>query len=137
MIEFRFTPWRLFTAFRDRKVTREVMRYAAAEFKKELVQGIKNPPKTGRIYQRKNGKHQASRGPSEYPANETGRLAASVRSESTADKAVGGTTIFYGKFLREGTRIMKRRKMSDTAMGKIVPRACARLRGWVYWKFDG
>lgn len=133
MLDFVFTPWRKFCAFRDRKVTSDLMRQIAKDTEKTLRDGILNPPKTGRMYRRKKGLHQASR-PGEFPANETGKLAQSVRSESTATSATAGTNMFYSKFLREGTRKMARRRMSDDALQIVVPRAMARLRGWVVWR---
>jgi hypothetical protein len=133
-MQFVFTPWRNFMAWRDRKVTTDFMRRTAKEVEKEYRDAIINPPKTGRMYNRRGKRHQASKPYSEYPANETGRLAASVKSDSDAHSLTVGTTMYYGKFLREGTRKMARRKMSDNALRMCVPRALARLRGWVVWK---
>lgn len=70
----------------------------------------------------------------EYPANDTGRLVKSIRNEATPVSATVGTTIYYGRFLREGTKKMKRRRMSDDAMRAIIPRARAKLRGWLGWR---
>jgi phage gpG-like protein len=110
------------------------MREAAKEYADEYKKAIRSPPKTGRIYYRKHGRHQASRPYTEYPANETGALANSVTAKSTEDTATVGTTMFYGKFLREGTRKMARRKMSDNIVKARTPRILARLRGWVVWR---
>lgn len=132
-MEFIFTPWRKICAFRDRKVSSEFLRQVAKDAEAELKRGIRSPPKTGRIYQRKHGRHQASRA-GEYPANDTGRLANSAKGKSDSVSATIGTTMFYGKFLRNGTRKMARRKMSDSALGVVVPRALGRLRGFVRWK---
>jgi len=134
MFKITFQPWRRFVAYRDRRVTTTFMRDAAKEFNKEYRKAIASPPKTGRMYRRKHGLHQASRPLTEYPANETGALQNSVRSDATSDTATVGTTMFYGKFLREGTRKMQRRKMSDNIVRDNTPRILARLRGWVVWK---
>jgi phage gpG-like protein len=134
MFTITFKPWRRFFAFRDRRVTSRFMAEAAREFEEEYRKSIRNPPKTGRIYRRKHGLHQASRPRTEYPANETGALQNSVTSQSTQDTATIGTTMFYGKYLREGTRKMARRKMSDNIVRENTPRILARLRGWVVWK---
>lgn len=133
-LRFVFTPWRNFMAYRDAKVLPRFMREAAKEYEDEYKEAIRSPPKTGRIYMRKHGRHQASKGIVEYPANDTGRLLNSVTKKSTSNTATIGTTMFYGKFLREGTRKMKRRKMSDNIVRDNTPRILARLRGWVVWK---
>lgn len=133
-MRFVFTPWRRFFAHHDRRVVRQFVREAAKEMAEEYREAIRNPPKTGRIYMRKHGLHQASAPLIEYPANETGALAKSVTPTATDDKATIGTTMFYGKFLREGTRKMRRRKMSDNIVKANTPRILARLRGWVVWK---
>lgn len=134
MWRFVFQPWRSFVAFRDRKVTTRFMRETAREFADEYKKAIRNPPKTGRMYRRRGKWHQASRPLSEYPANDTGRLQNSVTPQSTDMSATTGTTMFYGKFLREGTRRMQRRKMSDNIVKENTPRALARLRGWIVWR---
>jgi hypothetical protein len=134
MLGWVFTPWRKFIAFRDRKVTTRFMRETAKEFEDEYKKAIRNPPKTGRMYRRRRGWHQASRPLSEYPANDTSRLQKSAKGTSTPESATVGTTMFYGKFLREGTRKMARRKMSDNIVKANTPRALARLRGWVVWQ---
>lgn len=133
MIEFIFTPWRKICAYRDKKIDRDFLGKIAKDGQAELRRGIKSPPKTGRIYMRKHGRHQASRA-GEYPANETGALAASAKTSVTRDTATVGTTVFYGKFLREGTRKMARRKMSDSALSVVVPRNIGKLRGFIRWK---
>jgi phage gpG-like protein len=134
MLGFVFTPWRRIFAYRDRRVTSAFMREAAKEFSDAYREAINSPPKTGRIYRRKRGLHQASKGLVEYPATDTGKLAASVTPESTPERATTGTTMFYGKFLRTGTRKMARRKMSDNIVRANTPRILARLRGWVVWR---
>lgn len=133
-MRWRFTPWREFFAFRDRRVTTDFMREAAKEYEDEYKKAIRNPPKTGRMYRRRGGMHQASRALSEFPANDTGKLQNSAKGTSTALSATVGTTMFYAKFLREGTRRMGRRKMSDNIVQANTPRILARLRGWVVWK---
>lgn len=136
---FVFTPWRHFRAFRNRAVTTAFMKQVATEGENTLRKGILSPPKTGRIYKRKRGSHQASvnRSAAEYPANDTGALAKSVRKVYTATKAEIGTNMFYSKFLRNGTRKMERRKMSDTAMKLAIAKSRFKLRRWAGWRRDG
>ena len=72
-----------------------------------LKLGIKNPPKTGRMY----GSHQASRA-GEFPANKTGRL-----MNSTGHNVVGykycevGLTAPYARILEEGSAKIGERPM--------------------------
>jgi hypothetical protein len=71
------------------------------------VAGIQGGPKTGRVY----GNHQAS-APGQYPASDTGRLAAGVRmvipTEATMTGQVG-TNVVYGPMLEFGTSKMAAR----------------------------
>lgn len=103
---------------------------------KILREGIKNPPKTGRIYKRKRGMHQASvnRTAAEYPANDTGALYRSAGKTATATRAEIGTGMFYSKFLRDGTKKMRRRKMSDTAMREGIAISRRTMKHWVEWR---
>lgn len=62
-----------------RQVTRALMR-GALKVEKRAVEGIIDPPKTGRIYRSKHRKgklHQAS-APGEFPAADSGRLHQSI-----------------------------------------------------------
>lgn len=72
-----------------------------------LKQGIKNPPKTGRMY----GTHRASRA-GEYPANQTGTLMNSVDYEVFGYmKAEIGLKAPYARDLEEGNARMGSRPM--------------------------
>lgn len=72
---------------------------------------IKKGPKTGRLYYiaGRKKRHRASAA-GEAPANLTGRLRKGVNfNVSGWDQMQFGDTVFYGKFLEEGTRKMKPR----------------------------
>lgn len=133
---FTFIPWGAFRAFRNKRVTTAFLKDVAKTSYDILRQGILNPPKTGRIYRRKRGMHQASVNISEaeYPANETGALYRSADWTATANKAEIGTDMYYSKYLREGTKRMERRKMSDNAMKEGIDKARGRLGHWAEWK---
>jgi hypothetical protein len=93
-------------------------------------------PHSGRIYRRRGGRrHQASvnRPGAEYPANDSGRLLASLKSRQTKDSATIGTDAHYAKYLRTGTRKMARRKMSDHALTEGAEAAKGQSVGWVQW----
>lgn len=127
-----FDPWKKFLVFRDEKVTTDLMRRVAQEaeqhFKDEMM-----APKSGVMYNRRGRKHRAS-APGEFPANETGRLRNSIDSRYSATEAVVGSNMEYSKYLREGTRFMERRKMSDDALSEVVPGVMSTLRGWIRFK---
>jgi phage gpG-like protein len=130
---FDFIPWRKFCAFKDKKVLSLFLRSVAKDAETRLKEGIRNPPKTGvkRVGRKRASINNARQ---EFPANQTGRLLGSVTSESNANSATVGTTMYYGRYLRYGTRKMRRRRMSDDALSLVVPRSLARLRGWVVWR---
>lgn len=88
---------------------------------------------SGRIYVRRRGLHQAS-APGEYPANDTGRLLASIKSSSNDTEATIGTSMYYARWLRGGSRHMARRKMSDNAIQEGAARASPSSRGIVHWR---
>lgn len=75
------------------------------------VSGIQGGPKSGATYARGSVTHTAS-APGQYPASDTGRLAASVRMEMPqAGNLTGrvGTAVFYGPMLEFGTSRMAAR----------------------------
>ena len=98
-----------------------------------FVEGIVSGPHTGRVYRRRGGLHQAS-APGEFPANETGRLLSSLRTNTTANEAIIGTNTYYAHWLRNGSRRMQRRKMSDDALKAGRAGSVALARGIVHWK---
>lgn len=133
-----FIPWRFFRAYRDRTATHDFLADAARTTKKRIVDGIKNPPKTGvwRMKRKGGGPHRASSGRSakeEYPANDTGALARSARQRIGATEMQVGTTIFYGKFLADGTRRMRARKMTEEAYKDVIPAVRRRMKRWAIW----
>lgn len=95
----------------------------------EMVSGRKS----GRVYRRRGGSHRAS-APGEFPARDSGRLVRSIKKRVTLREATVGTTMFYAKFLADGTSKMARRKMSEDAMKKALPRIRGRVFRWVKWK---
>lgn len=132
MIGLSFKAWRRFTAKRQPKVTtdwlRRVQRNATRIFRNGMLRG----PHTGRIYARRGGRRHQASAPGEFPAKDTGRLVASLKGRSNPREATVGTNMHYAKYLREGTRMMARRKMSDNAMQE-GRRESGSPRGWVDW----
>ena len=80
---------------------RHALREVGQLVTKTMKEGIKNPPKTGRIYRYKGRKHQAS-AEGQYPANRSGTLRRSVfyRVESWRKLTVGAEAE-YAIFLEE------------------------------------
>lgn len=89
--------------------------------------GIKSPPKTGRMYKFKKTRRRAS-APGEYPANRTGNLRSSIDFLVVGSEELqffqderggrGGRTVKYGKFLEDGTRNMKARPFISKTVNK-------------------
>lgn len=129
---FTFTPWRKLRVVRDKKVDHVFLtglgRAAAIRFMDAQLW-----PKSGRWYRRPGRWHRAS-APGEYPAKDTGGLRASEDFDVTENSVIVGNTIFYSKFLREGTPKMARRKMSDNALSESTEGARSLLKGWVRWE---
>jgi hypothetical protein len=129
---FIFKPWGSFRAVKDEAVLRRFLRGAADESEDAFKKGMQSK-KHGKIYNRRGRRHQSS-APGEYPAIESGRLFASIDTRVDARSMEIGTSMFYSKWLRGGSRIMERRKMSDNALQEGVPRARHLLKGWATWK---
>lgn len=131
MIAFSFKGWSAFRAKKNPQVIRSWLQTVGDQAQKVFTAGLLGAH-SGQVYYRRNGTHRAS-APGEYPANDSGNLLASMRQETSATEATIGTNVFYAKFLREGTRKMARRKMSDNAILEGAKRAKPASRGWVAW----
>lgn len=93
-----------------RRGIRQGFYFLGRDLMKTTKDGIKNGPKTGKIYLIKRGgrkyRHQAS-APGEYPANMTGNLRRGVRFEVRGDRQlVFGAEADYAPYLERGTRNM-------------------------------
>lgn len=126
-----FKPWPSFRARKSSKVIRSWLRKVKDEATDVFKAGMTGSH-TGRIYRRRGRTHQAS-APDEYPATDTGRLLASLRGSSDLREAKVGTGMYYAKFLRQGTKKMARRRMSDNAIREGAAIARPSSRGWVAW----
>lgn len=131
MIKFR--PWKKITARVERQQIRQFLNFAADETKEKFRDGVLNEKKTGRRYRRRGRNHIASSA-GQFPAKDSGRLLRSVKKRVTAYDATVGTTVFYGKYLAEGTRKMRKRKMSGDAMRLAMPKIKSRVFRWAVWK---
>lgn len=117
-----FTPWRAFYAYRDEGVKAAYLRRIGATAEREFKRGIASG-KTGRIYRRSGGRiHQASAPRTEYPAKDSGAHVATVGYEVRGDEVTVGSGMPYAAYLRNGTRKMARRLMSDTALNRAIER---------------
>lgn len=128
---FTFIPWRKIRVEADQRIVRRFLRSAADMAEAAFKAGM-DGPHTGWLYRRRRGAHRAS-APGEYPAKDSGALRRSIRSRVNADSATIGTSTGYAKYLRTGTRRMRRRRMSDDALTEGVKRSRASLRGWIRW----
>lgn len=128
-----FSGWAKFSAKKDKALIRRWMTSVAAESEKIFKAGMKGQHSGVIAYRKGGGRFQRS-APGEYPAVDSGALIASMKSQSTQDSATVGTNKFYAKFLREGTRKMARRKMSDNAIKAGGIEARPKSRGWIGWQ---
>ena len=133
MTKIEFTPWRpLGTEYRKDAV-RDFLADMARSTHGRLRSGMEEP-KSGRLYRLKGGRLHRASAKGEYPAKPRGRLAASIRSEITGTQETTGTTAFYGKWLRTGTKRMKRRAMSDTAHKAVRAQVRGRLKSFARFR---
>lgn len=134
-----FDPWRAFTVKYKQTVVLRFLHDVAKTSETKFRRGVKNPPKTGRLYLINGRRHQASsqRAEAEYPANLSGQLLKSIKSKATANTATVGSNAPYSIYLREGTRNMNRRKMSDSALKEAVPEARRRMGRWAIFTRGG
>lgn len=85
----------------------------AISMQNSFISGILNPPKTGRKYSHLPNRSSAS---GEFPANQTGALARSVRSSYSDMFVTIGSNKYYSRFLAYGRRNMGPRKMSKEVL---------------------
>lgn len=124
-----FKPWRRFVARYNRANVRSFLRDAADTSEKVFKAGV-SKKKTGIKHA---GLPNRSSRPSEYPANQSGRLRGSIKSRVNASEAEVGSGMYYSMFLRNGTRRMARRKMSDDAMKEALPSVRKRMKAFAEW----
>lgn len=137
-MKIEFKPWNRFSAYHDKTAVRKYLRTAADVVLDRLKKGLRNPPKSGRLYLGRSKRiiraSNGLRAAAEYPAKDTGDLLASADKRVSETEMEVGTGMFYSRFLREGTRKMLRRKMSDTALTESLPQLRDRIGRFAYWK---
>lgn len=85
-------------------VVHELVTELTLDVHRRAVRGVQRGPASGRVYEKYRPKrtHRAS-APGEYPATDTGRLAASIQMEPPTNKAkpvgVVGSNLHYAKHL--------------------------------------
>lgn len=136
-MQINFKPWGRFSAFKDRRQIRRFLSDSADIVLKRLKDGLRNPPKSGRLYfgkSKRTIRASVNRALAEYPARDTGDLFRSAKKRVGRDEMEVGTNMFYSRFLREGTSKMARRKMSDTALEESLPKLDGKIGRFAYWK---
>ena len=128
-MNLEFMPWRRFSVYRDKEVTKKFLEDYAKTGQRELRRQITSGRKSGRMYRN----HRAS-APGEFPADMTGRLARSIRTRASNYDASFGSTVFYAKYLADGTNRMAKRAMSKEAHENIVNQVRSRMKRWVIWR---
>lgn len=130
-MQLEFIPWRKFWPKRFKQVDRRYLTNIAYSAASAMRKGMRGAHK-GSVAKRQDGTLFNRSTPDEFPAVDSGKLIASMRTHVRSDEAGIGTNVFYSKFLREGAKHLARRRMSDTALrrareGNPFP------RGWVAW----
>lgn len=132
MTEISLKPWRNFTAKKDQAVIKNWLHTVREKSQKVFERGI-NGPHNGAVARRKNGEIFLRSTPGQFPARDSGRLLASIKTAQTTTEAVIGTNVEYAQYLRTGTRKMARRKMSDHALRIGAEQSIGASKGWVKW----
>jgi HK97 gp10 family phage protein len=122
---------------KTRAEVRRALQRGALAIENRAVEGIINPPKSGRIYKskhRKGATHQAS-APGEFPAADSGRLHQSITSveASTGDtiRFETGGNVPYATYLELGTSRMAPRPHMGPAYDENIEKVKADVRAAV------
>jgi hypothetical protein len=130
---FRFKSWRPFGAVLDSRPISRFLDEAGDESKRAFQKGNR-AAKSGKTYYGRSKRTIRASAANEYPAMDTGDLDASIKVRRSPFSVTIGTTVWYAKFLRYGTRKMARRKMSDSALQEGVAKSRKHLKGFVKWR---
>lgn len=125
-----FVPWRQFSAIKDRALISAWLR-KSAQTTHRVFGARMEASRGGRLYTHEfrtiNGRsvpmrnllrarpHRAS-APGAFAAVDKGLLRRSIREVVTQDQFEIGTNTHYAKYLKDGTKRMKKRKMSKEAL---------------------
>lgn len=120
---------------RTQTLVSQAVRRGGLAIENRAVAGIKDPPKTGRVYRSKHRKgalHQAS-APGEFPAADSGRLDQSITSAMTHDGpdrfvSETGANAPHGPFLEFGTSRMEPRPFMGPSFDEVRPQVEASIR---------
>lgn len=122
---------------KTRAEVRRALQRGALAIENRAVEGIINPPKTGRVYKskhRKGATHQAS-APGEFPAADSGRLHQSITSveASTGDtiRFETGGNVDYATYLELGTSRMEPRPFLTPSYDENIDKVKADVRAAV------
>lgn len=116
-ISIEFMPWSAFRARKNNAEIRSWLQQVAKASEAAFKGGMGNYPPAS--------------APGAWPNIRTGNLKGSIRTEVTSDSMTIGSNMRYSIFLRTGTSIMARRKMSDNALQAGIK--AAQLGHWVEW----
>jgi hypothetical protein len=116
-LSLEFMPWSAFRARKDNTAIRSWLQQVAKASEAAFKGGMGNYPPAS--------------DPGAWPNIRTGNLKGSIRTEVTSDSMTIGSNMRYSIFLRTGTSIMARRKMSDNALQAGIK--AAQLGHWVGW----
>ena len=121
MIAIEFEAWRPFYARKDLSTIKSWLQAIGDASKEAFIGGM--------------GTYPPASADGAWPNVRSGSLLSTIAVEVTADSMTIGSNMFYSKYLREGTSIMARRKMSDDALKEGMSRSGDVLARWVRWEF--
>ena len=119
-ITFDFTPWAPFCADKDTSAVQNWLTEVGKASEEAFRNGMSK-------------KYPPASAAGDWPANRTGALKESIRSEVSGDVLTVGTGEIYAVYLRYGTSRMGRRKMSDNALQEGIAKSGGIKSQWVKW----
>lgn len=128
-----FKPWKPFRASKSRDIVRGWLREVATKSEEVFKAGMTGSH-SGNLDIRANGSVFFRSAPDEYPAVDSGKLIASMKTNVDDNSATIGTNTPYSKRLRLGQGRFRRRKMSDNALNEGTKLASRKIIGWAGWK---
>lgn len=127
-MHLQFTPWRKFSAIRDRALTLNWLARSATTTH-ALFAARMQASRGGRLYTHElrtirgrvvpvgpRGRPHRASAPGDFAAVDSGKLRGSIREVVTQQQFEIGTNTHYAKYLFGGTKRMKKRRMSKEAL---------------------
>lgn len=128
-ITLELIPWKRFYARKNEQALRDWL----SNIGSASVTAFRRGMRTGKSGIKYSGQARRSSAAGEYPADQTGGLARTIRDDVSRNQVVVGSNAPYSGYLAYGTRKMAARKMSQDALEEGIERASGRMAHWVGW----